>query len=119
VSVVFDFIFFSLFRNYPAGAIQTLWFIESILTKILLIFVIRTSGKFYVAKRPSIWLIAFAIIDGVFVVALPFLPIGKAWFHFITPPILPLLIIFLLAAVYFATSELVKLIYFRRIKAWT
>ena len=111
-STVFDFIFFSIFYKQPAEVIQTLWFIESIITEILLIFIIRTKHKFWKAKRPSIWLLSFAIIDGLFVIILPFLSIGQEWFHFITPPIIPLLIVLLCTIFYFFASEAVKLIFF-------
>jgi len=113
VSTIFDFIFFAIFNKQPAGVIQTLWFIESILTEILLIFIIRTKHKFWKAKRPSFWLMSFAIIDFVFVIMLPFLSIGQEWFHFVTPPILSLLIVLLCTVFYFFASEAVKLIYFR------
>lgn len=112
VSTVFDFIFFSIFYKYEPASIQTLWFIESILTELLLIFVIRTRGLFYKAKKPSIWLASLVLIDAIIVVALPFTWIGHEWFHFITPAIVPLLIVFLLNIFYFISSEIVKLIYF-------
>ena len=112
VSTVFDFIFFSIFRSQQPGVIQTLWFIESILTEILLIYIIRTRGIFYKAKRPSLWFILLTALDAIFIIALPFLAFGQSWFHFVTPPIFPLLIVFLLVGCYFITSELVKLVYF-------
>jgi Mg2+-importing ATPase len=112
VSTLFDFIFFAIFYKQTPGVIQTLWFIESILTEIGLIFIIRTRGKFWKAIRPSPWLIALTIIDALFIVALPFLKIGQTWFHFALLPIIPLLIVFLEVAVYFVVSELVKLVYF-------
>ncbi len=113
VSTVFDFIFFSIFYKQAPANIQTLWYIESILTELLLIFIIRTRGVFYKAKRPGFWLLFLVIIDAIFVVALPFTTIGHNFFHFVTPPIIPLLIVFVLNILYFITSEIVKLIYFR------
>lgn len=113
VSTVFDFIFFAIFFKQAPAAIQTLWFIESILTEILLIFIIRTRGKFWKAQRPSMWLLSLTIIDAIFIVALPFLPFGQTWFHFVALPILPLLIVFLEITAYFIASEFVKLIYFK------
>ena len=113
VSTVFDLIFFSVFYRQQPGVIQTLWFIESILTEIGLIYIIRTRGPFYKAIRPSFWIIFLTVLDGIFIVTLPFLPIGQSWFHFVLPPIVPLLIVFFLVGVYLIMSELVKLIYFR------
>ena len=112
VSTVFDFIFFSIFYRQSPANIQTLWFIESILTEIALIFIIRTRGVFYKAKRPGLWLMSLVALDAVFIVALPFLRISRDWFHFVAPPVIPLLTVFLLVGAYFITSELVKLIYF-------
>ncbi|MCX6720405.1 MAG: HAD-IC family P-type ATPase [Candidatus Staskawiczbacteria bacterium] len=117
VSTVFDFIFFSIFHAQQPGVIQTLWFIESILTELLLIYIIRTRGIFYKAKRPGFWLIFLTAIDGIFVVALPFLPIAQSWFHFAVLPIMPLLIVFFLIGMYFIVSEIVKLIYFHYLPA--
>jgi len=113
VSTIFDFIFFAIFYRQTPATIQTLWFIESILTELLLIFVIRTRKKFWKAKKPSLWLLWLVIIDVVFIIALPFMKIGQSWFHFVAVPILPLLIIFLEIVAYFFVSEFVKLVFFR------
>jgi P-type Mg2+ transporter len=113
VSTVFDFIFFSIFFKEAPATIQTLWFIESILTELALIFIIRTRKKFWKAKRASILLLSFVVIDAVFIVALPFLKIGQTWFHFATVPVMSLLIIFFLVGCYFIMSEFVKLVFFR------
>ena len=112
VSTIFDFIFFSIFYRQSPANIQTLWFIESILTELALIYIIRTRGLFYKAKKPSFWLMFLTIIDGIFIVALPFLKFGQNWFHFVIPPIIPLLIVFFLVGCYFIMSEMVKLVYF-------
>lgn len=113
VSTVFDFIFFAIVKNQAPQTIQTLWFVESIITEIMLIFVIRTRHEFWKARKPGFWLLAFAIIDLVFVIALPFLPIAEEWFHFIQPPLFYLLIVLALTIMYFCVSELVKQTYFR------
>jgi Mg2+-importing ATPase len=113
VSTVFDFIFFAIFFRQAPAIIQTLWFIESILTEIGLIFIIRTKGKFWKAKRPSRWLLYLTVVDAIFIIALPFLKIGQEWFHFVKLPILLLLIVFLEVGAYFVVSEFVKLVYFK------
>lgn len=112
VGTLFDFIFFTIFYRSQPSTIQTLWFIEGLLTDILLIFIVRTRGFFWKAKKPSNWLVVSTVLAGIVIVALPFLQIGQAWFHFVTPPIIPLLIVFLITIVYFFASELVKLIFF-------
>lgn len=116
VSTFFDFIFFAIFYRQAPAVIQALWFIESILTEIVLIFVIRTRGKFWKAARPSAWLLSLTIIDAVFIIALPFLKIGQTWFHFVALPLIPVLIVLLEVFAYFWVSEFVKLIFFRHWK---
>ncbi len=116
VSTVFDFIFFTIFHGQSSGTIQTLWFVMSILTELALIFIIRTRKQFWKAKRPNFWLLLFTIADAVFIILLPFLPFGQSFFHFVIPPILPLLIVFFLVGLYFFASEFVKLIYFHYFK---
>ncbi|MCX6719608.1 MAG: HAD-IC family P-type ATPase [Candidatus Staskawiczbacteria bacterium] len=113
VSTVFDFIFFTIFYKYSPANIQTLWFIESILSELLLIFIIRTRHVAWKAKMPSFPLIVLAIIDAIFIVVLPFLPIGQKIFHFVVPSFLPLLIVFGLLGAYSALSEITKLLYFK------
>lgn len=118
ISTIFDFIFFGIFygilyRNQPP-ILQSLWFIESILTELALIFIIRTRHFFLKAKKPSWILTALVLADAVFIVALPFAGFGKRFFHFVAPPISAMLIVFLLVSSYFVISEMVKLSYFRR-----
>ena len=116
VSTIFDFIFFAIFYNFykvQPAILQTLWFIESILTEILLIFAIRTRNFFLKAKKPSLPLIVLTSLDAIFIVALPFTNFGKTAFHFVSPPVPFLLIVFSLVISYFLISEMVKLLYFR------
>lgn len=116
VSTLFDFIFFTIFYHQPPGVIQTLWFIESILTEILLVFIIRTRNAFWKAKRPSFALLLFTILDGAFIIALPFFTFGQSFFHFVRPPFMQLGIVIISVTCYFAVSEVVKLVYFRHWK---
>lgn len=113
VSTVFDFIFFGIFHNSQPAMIQTLWFIESILTEIMLIFSLRTSRFFVKSKSPSFPLITISLLTIFVVIFLPFSNFGKTTLHFISPPSSSLLIIFFLLLSYFIASEMVKLIYFR------
>lgn len=113
VSTIFDFVFFGLFFKAGERNLQTLWFIESIVTEILLIFSIRTSGLFFKAKFPSFPLAALAVITIATTVFLPFTQAGHEFFHFVSPPINSLMIVLSLLIGYFFLSEIVKLIYFK------
>jgi Mg2+-importing ATPase len=80
VSSVFDFLtFYLLMVPFKAGeaAFHTGWFVESIATQVLVIFVIRTRGN-PLKSRCSSWLTASSL--GVLCVALvlPFTPAAKA-----------------------------------------
>ena len=112
ISTIFDFIFFAIFYKQSPANIQTLWFIESILSELILIFIIRTRRKFWKAKKPGAALVMLSVIDGVFITLLPFFTIGQRIFHFVTPPFIPLLIVFGLLIAYSVLSETTKLIYF-------
>ena len=114
VGTLFDFIFFTIFGKSQPATVQTLWFIEGLLTDILLIFVVRTRHLFWKAKRPGFWLSFSTILAGIIIVALPFLKFGQELFHFVTPQVIPLLVVLLLVIIYFVVSEVVKLIYFCR-----
>lgn len=112
VSTVFDFIFFGIFHKVDVNLLRTLWFIESILTEIALIFSIRTRRFFLKAKMPSLTLLFLSFLAFGATVFLPFTNFGKEFFHFVSPPISAVFIVFFLIISYFIVSEIVKLIYF-------
>lgn len=113
ISSIFDVIFFIIFHKIDIDQIRTLWFIESILTEIVLIFSIRTRHLFLKTKRPSFLLIGLTIIDAIIIVSLAFTGFGQKFFNFSTPKFSYLLIIGGLIVSYFIISEITKLIYFR------
>lgn len=112
VSTFFDFIVFMIFKNTTPGNLQTLWFIESILTEIVLIYIIRTRHAFWKTKRPGAGLFWFTVIDAVVIVALPLTWFGQTIFHFEAPALGSLAILFGLVLGYAMVSEGVKLLYF-------
>lgn len=112
-STVFDFIFFGIFHKVQPSLLQTLWFITSILTEIVLIFSIRTFRFFGKARAPSAPLMVIAFLTFLITIILPFTNVGKQTFHFISPSFHSLSIILILTISYFITTEIVKLIYFR------
>ena len=113
VSTIFDFIFFGIFHKVQPSLLQTLWFIESILTEIVLIFSVRTFHLFTKAKMPSMSLIIIAALTFFITIVLPFTNFGRTTFHFTIPPVSSLVIVGLLMLSYFIVSEIVKLVYFR------
>jgi len=113
ISAVFDFIFFGLFYRISPQVLQTNWFMASIITELFFLFSIRTHFFFARAKgpsRPLLWLSAAAF--GATII-LPFTDFGQSIFKFTPPTSSHLIMILSIAAVYFAITEGVKLLYYR------
>jgi len=116
VSSVFDFLtFYAMLHFFGAGEalFQTGWFIESMITQVLVVFCIRTRRVFF-RSRPNRFLVGMTLGAVVLAVALPLLPVGS-WFGFVPPP--PLFFAYLIGATvaYLALVEVAKMLFFRAI----
>jgi Mg2+-importing ATPase len=109
LSSVFDALTFLallyLFKASPEE-FRTAWFIESMATQILVIFIIRTNGRPW-RNWPAPALAVSSLAALLVAMVLPFTPIG-AWFGFVAPPPIVLAAIALLVVVYLACAELLK-----------
>ncbi len=86
VSSIFDFLTFGLLLlvfHANEALFQTGWFIESLATQVLVIFVLRTRRN-PLRSRPHPLLAATSIAVVVLAILLPFTPLG-AWFGFVPP----------------------------------
>jgi Mg2+-importing ATPase len=112
VSSVFDFTTFAIFHGYGEHTLQTVWFIESTLTEIALIYSLRTSGKFWRGARvpKSILFFTGSAVAAVFLV--PLTGLGRSLFNFAAPAAWQALVVFGIVGVYFVCTELVKLWYY-------
>lgn len=113
VSSFADFAFFGLFFKYGEQALQTMWFIESILAEIVLIFSIRTRLPILKAKPPTKILIFSCLAAVSATIVLPFTAIGQNMFHFVRPTANYMSMIAILIVVYFLLTEAVKVWYYR------
>ena len=87
VSSVFDFLtFYVMLTVFHAGEalFHTGWFIESMATQVLVIFIIRTRRNPF-KSRPNPWLIACSLTVVAVAAALPFTPAG-VHLGFVAPP---------------------------------
>ena len=114
ISSIFDLLTFYVLLHFLGAdepMFQTGWFIESIMTQVLVVFAIRTRG-FIFHSRPRRFLVAMAAGAIAIAVALPLLPVGR-WFGFVAPT--PLFFLYLIAATtaYMGVVELVKLAFYR------
>jgi Mg2+-importing ATPase len=109
VSSVFDMLTFGVllffFRSTPA-LFRSGWFIESIVTQTLVLFVIRTTGN-PIRSRPS-GLLAVTVISMALVgTALPYAPFRGA-LGFVSPPPAFLLFVAIATVVYLGAVQLAK-----------
>ncbi|MBS0237789.1 MAG: magnesium-translocating P-type ATPase [Proteobacteria bacterium] len=109
LSSVFDMLTFAVLLfgvHASAEEFRTAWFIESMATQILVIFIIRTNGRpWHDLPRGPLMASSF----GAFAIALslPFSPIGY-WFGFVPLSAAMLAIITLIVLTYLGTAELLK-----------
>jgi len=111
ISSIFDFLtFFIMLFVFNAGVplFQTAWFIESLCTQTLVIFVIRTrKTPFYKSKPSRPLLFSSLSIVGVALI-LPYIPKVGELFGFEAPPLTFFLILAGLIGAYLVLVEIVK-----------
>jgi len=87
LSSLFDMVTFGgllwMFQSTPEQ-FRTLWFMESMATQILVIFVVRTHGLPW-RDLPHPALLWSSLVALLVAMALPFTPVGS-WFGFVAPP---------------------------------
>ena len=116
VSTVFDVLTFGvLIWVFHAGEalFRTGWFLESLVTQILMIFAVRTRRHLF-ASRPRPVVAGLALGAAVVTMALPFVPVGN-WFEFVVPPIGYYGFLLVVVAVFLVSIELVKRLFFARL----
>jgi Mg2+-importing ATPase len=114
VSSVFDFLTFGLLLfvfHANQALFQTGWFIESLATQVLVIFVLRTRRN-PLRSRPHPLLASTSVSVVVLAVVLPFTPLG-AWFGFVPPSGAFLLAIAGLTVSYLLLAQSAKLAFYR------
>ncbi|MDE1995784.1 MAG: HAD-IC family P-type ATPase, partial [Rhizobiaceae bacterium] len=116
VSSLFDFLTFGfllLAMNTRVDAFRTGWFVESLVTQLATMLIIRTTSVAW-KSRPSPLLFWSTAATGLIAVALPYLPFAGT-FGFVPLP-LPVLGGLIVISVGFAAAmEFVKALFFRRI----
>ena len=115
ISSIFDFVTISsLIYLLHAGPelFHTGWFIESVISEILVTFSIRTRRKFY-ESRPSNLMIASSIIMTLVTLVFVYSPLGL-FLELVQPPLWFLGLIFGILACYFLLVEGLKHLFFSR-----
>lgn len=115
VSSVFDFLtFYVMLGVFHAGEalFHTGWFVESVVTQVLVIFVIRTRGSPF-ANRPHPALAALSLLVVAVAIALPLTPLG-AHLGFVAPPAAFYAVLAGIAAAYLFAVYAMKRVFYRR-----
>jgi len=115
ISSLFDFLtFYVLLRLLDAHEAQfrTGWFIESLVTQVLVIFVIRTRGAPW-ASRPSRMLVGTSLGVVALALLLPWSPLGPE-FGFVTPPPAFFVLLPVMVLAYLVMVELAKRFFYKR-----
>jgi Mg2+-importing ATPase len=113
-SSLFDFLTFGvLLKIYHAGVAEfrTIWFIESVISGILMMMLVRTQRPF-LQSRPGKYLSIAALVTGSISVLLPFSPFRDA-LSFMTPPVSLLVIVAAIAVLYAGAMETAKWLFYR------
>jgi Mg2+-importing ATPase len=116
VSSVFDFLTFFVMLvvlHANEALFRTGWFIESLATQVLVIFVIRTMRN-PLRSRPNPWLAATSLAIVVVAVLLPLSPLG-AHFAFVTPPPVFFALLAGMVVLYLLAVEAVKRRFYRHV----
>ena len=114
VSSIFDFLTFGLLLlvfHANEALFQTGWFIESLATQVLVIFVLRTRRN-PLRSRPHPLLAGTSVAVIVLAVVLPFTPLG-AWFGFVPPSAAFLIAIAGLTVSYLLLAQSAKWAFYR------
>jgi Mg2+-importing ATPase len=117
LSSLFDYLTFGvllLILNASPEEFRTGWFVESVISASLVVLVIRTRGPFLISRPGKSLLIATLLIVGI-ALALPFIPIGGTLFGFTPLPVSFLALMILIVALYIASAEAAKKIFYKHI----
>jgi len=117
VSSIFDYLTFGVMLFVfaaPPALFQTAWFLESISTQSLIIFVIRTQRTPFWKSHPSKPLIFSTLATVIVPMLLPFTPIGGL-LGLVIPPLTFYLVLAVFIISYLALAEVLKHFFYRRV----
>ncbi|MEM3714391.1 MAG: cation transporting ATPase C-terminal domain-containing protein, partial [Nitrososphaeria archaeon] len=116
VSSLFDFLTFFIMLfifNASEPLFQTAWFIESLTSQTLVIFVIRTKKSPFWKSKPSRLLLLSNIVIITFALIFPYTPLG-AIFKFVKLPATFFVALTAILGTYMALAEIIKSWFYKR-----
>ncbi|MBL7798576.1 MAG: cation transporting ATPase C-terminal domain-containing protein, partial [Saprospiraceae bacterium] len=92
---------------------QTAWFVESLLTELVILLIVRTRRPFF-RSRPGRWLWISTVAVAAAAIVLPYLPGAAEMFGFTPLPAMLMLVLVGITLAYAVANELLKGYFFRR-----
>ncbi len=117
LSSVFDYLTFGallFILHASVDQFRTGWFMESVISASTVVLVIRTQKPFFRSMPSKYLLMATLVIVGV-TLLLPFTPLGEV-FGFSHLPVLFILIMGMIVALYIILAEVAKAFFYRKVK---
>ncbi|MFI5133660.1 MAG: magnesium-translocating P-type ATPase [Chitinophagales bacterium] len=114
-SSLFDLITFLVLlylMKATESAFQTGWFIESVLTELFILFIIRTRNSF-IKSKPGKYLFILSALALVITIVLPYLPFGSSLGLVPLSPAV-LLSMFAIVLLYILTADILKVWFFKK-----
>lgn len=115
ISSLFDFLTFGfllLVLHATVDTFRTAWFVESLLTQLAIVLIVRTYHAFWLS-RPSPLLCALTLGVALLAIAIPYLPLA-GWLGFVPLPVPVLAGIVTITGLYLIVSETTKRWFFER-----
>ncbi len=116
VSSIFDFLTFGVLLGVLQSSpeqFRTGWFIESLLTELIVALVVRTRRPFY-RSRPGKWLLMSTLLVALFTLAIPYMPVLGGLFGFVPLPAWFMGVLAGITLLYIVTVEITKRRFFKR-----
>lgn len=117
-SSLFDLITFVILfyiLKVKQSAFQTAWFVESILTELFILFIIRTH-KFFFKSKPGKYLFILSILGLLITITLPYTALAAE--IGLTPlPLLNFSLMLITVVIYILTADILKVWFFKKYKS--
>ncbi|MEP7195942.1 MAG: magnesium-translocating P-type ATPase [Saprospiraceae bacterium] len=116
-SSIFDVITFLVlfyFLKVKEADFQTGWFVESILTELFILFIIRTHKNFF-NSQPGKYLFLLSIVGLILTIGLPYMPFANK-VGLVPLPMTNMCAILLIVFTYIITADILKVWFFRKFR---
>jgi Mg2+-importing ATPase len=116
VSSIFDYTTFGLLLMLDVSAEQfrTAWFLESVVSAAMIVFVVRSSRPFF-KTRPGNYLVAATLVVVAITLTLPYTPMAHL-VGFVPLPLSLVGLLLVIVTLYLSTAEIAKHIFYRLVK---